>query len=95
MIFRSVKEICVRKSSIFTNIFKLLVIFHSTGECDLKSGWNYKEIKLTSITTSDERENSAETVKIMWQNNYLFVSELNLMTANVEKGFCENGFFGS
>lgn len=95
MIFRAMKEICAWKSSIFTNIFKLLVVFHSTGECDHKFGWNYKEIKLTSIPTSDERENSAENVKIMWQSNYLFVTELNLMTANAKKGFYENDFFGS
>lgn len=74
MIFRAMKEICDRKSSIFINIFKLLVVFHSTGECDCKSGWNYKEIELTSVTTSDERKNSAENAKIMWQNNYLFVT---------------------
>lgn len=62
---------------------------------DRKSGWNYKEIKLTRITASDERENSAENVRIMWQSDYLFVTELNFTTENTEKGFYENYFSGS
>lgn len=34
-------------------------------------------------------EDSVENVKIMWQNYYLFVIQLNFITANAEKGFYE------
>ena len=66
------KEICHRKKSICIQIVKLLAIFQFTGGCDWKPGYYYKEIRLTSITSADERENSIVNVEVIWQNNYVF-----------------------